>query len=422
MAQCVLRPLHRPVALPSPTRPQPQPPRRPLTRYAAGNGVPACARRRAARSPRPARRQRLDRDARPPQTPRSPDAQRRQCRRRHPRPKQHRQNLRQTPRRQKLRVTQPHRRPRKTRTLLRRSRHAQREPGPRHHPATTAAPPVNPMLPHLPWAGRWKVEQPARNRCARRRCTRQGRPTPPATHRDRTLHTIRARRTPQRLPLAARLAPRLLPQAPRPTPGRRLRKPVARGRLAAAVTVQPKPALQHRYPLDKTRPLLPKHRVPCLQARNPLLQTPRYRHRQRLSLQSAPAHLQVHSCSKHTVNLPTIGNLPGSHVMFCHVPHAQAAYAAAVSGMKLAPQPLPLRLPRDSRAPHRRPSQSRISFLHPVPFRSVLFAAGPFRAAEPCFARNVRVRARAWPRAFRGGARIARLIAPACARAREAGA
>ncbi len=52
-------------------------PRRPLTRYAAGNGVPACARRRAARSPRPARRQRLDRDARPPQSPRSPSAQRR---------------------------------------------------------------------------------------------------------------------------------------------------------------------------------------------------------------------------------------------------------------------------------------------------------------------------------------------------------
>ena len=108
--------------------------------------------------------------------------------------------------------------------------------------------------------------------------------------------------------------------------------------------------------------------------------------------------------------------------MFCHVPHAQAAYAAAISGMKPAAQPLPLRLPRDSRAPHRRPSQSRISFLHPVPFRSVLSAAGPPRAAEPCFARNVRVRARAWPRAFRGGARFARLIAPACARAREAGA
>ena len=51
--------------------------------------------------------------------------------------------------------------PRKMRTLLRRGRHAHRESRPRHHPATTAAPPVNPMLHHLQRAGRWKVEQPA---------------------------------------------------------------------------------------------------------------------------------------------------------------------------------------------------------------------------------------------------------------------
>ena len=68
-------------------------------------------------------------------------------------------------------------------------------------------------------------------------------PTPPAAHRDRILHTIRGRRTPQRLPLAARLTPRLLPQAPRPTPGRRLRKPVARGRLAVVAPLQPRTAL-----------------------------------------------------------------------------------------------------------------------------------------------------------------------------------
>ena len=254
-------------------------------------------------------------------------------------------------------------------------------------------------------------------------------PAPPPLARQRRnpsparIARVRACARPRALRGGAVRAPdcAFLPQAPCPTPGRRLRKPVAQGRLAAVATVQPKAALQRRYPLDKTRPLLPKHRVPCLQARNLLLQTPGYRHRQRLSLRSATAHLQVHSCSKHTVNLPTIGNLPGSHVMFCHVPHAQAAYAAAVSGMKPAAQPLPLRLPRDSRAPHRRPSQSRISFLHPVPFRSVLPAAGPPRAAEPCFARIARVRACAWLRAFRGGARIARLIAPACARAREAG-
>ena len=282
MAQRVLHPLHRPVAWPCPTRSQAQP------RAARSPDTPpamACLPAPADAQPglirmlhaRPARRKRLDRDARPSQTPRGPDAQRRQCRRRHPRPEQHRQTFRQMLRRQKLRMTQPRRRPRKTRTLLRRSRHAHREPGPRQHSATAAAPTVNPMLHHLQRAGRRQVEQRARNRCARRRRTRQGRPTPPAAHRDMVLHTIRVRRTPQRLPLAARLAPRLLPQAPRPTPGRRLRKPVARRRLAAVAALQPKTALQHRYPLDKTRPLLPKRRVPCLQARNLLLQTPGYR-------------------------------------------------------------------------------------------------------------------------------------------------
>ena len=266
---------------------------------------------------RPARRQRLDMDARPPQSPRSPSAHRRQCRRRHTRPEQHRQDLRQTPLRQKLCMTQPHRRTRKTRTILRRSRHAHREHSPRHHPATTAAPTVNPMLHHLQGAGRRKVEQRARNRCARRRRTRQGRPTPPAAHRDMILHTIRVRHTPQRLLLVARLtprlAPRLLPQAPCPTHNRRLRKPVARRRLAAVATVQPKTALQHRYPFDKTRHLLPKHRVLRLQTRNLLFQTPGHRHRQRLSLRSATAHMNVHSCSQHTVNPHTIKNILGSH-------------------------------------------------------------------------------------------------------------
>ena len=67
---------------------------------------------------------------------------------------------------------------------MRRGRHTHGEPRPRHRPATTAAPPVNPMLHHLRRVGRRKVEQPARNRCARRCRTRQGRPTPPAAHRD----------------------------------------------------------------------------------------------------------------------------------------------------------------------------------------------------------------------------------------------
>ena len=102
---------------------------------------------------RPACCKRLDRDARPPQSPRSPDAQRRQHRRRYPRPEQHRQNLRKTPLRQKLRVTQPRRRPRKTRTLLCRSRHAHREPGPRHHPANDRSADHEPDAPPPPKGG-----------------------------------------------------------------------------------------------------------------------------------------------------------------------------------------------------------------------------------------------------------------------------
>ena len=256
MAQRVRHPLHRPAARPCPTRPQAQP------RAARSPDTPpamACLPAPADAQPglirmlhaRPARRQRLDRDARPPQTPRGPDAQRRQCRRRHPRPEQHRQDIRQMLRRQKLRMTQPRRRPRKTRTVLRRGRHAQREHSRRATAAPVAAAPDKDAPQPRQHTGTWSS-------------TRSGGAA------RRSVSPLRPARPP-------RLAPRLLPQAPRPTPGRRLRKPVAQGRLAAVAALQPKAALQHRYPLDKTRPLLPKHRVPCLQARNLLLQTPGYR-------------------------------------------------------------------------------------------------------------------------------------------------
>ena len=416
---------------PGPTRPpgtRPAPP----ARYAAGNGVPARARRRAARSHPdashvPAGCKRLDRDARPPQTPRSPDA---------------------------------HRRPRKTRTLLRRGQHACRDPRPRHHPATTAAPTGNPMLHHLQRAGRWKVEQLARNRCARRRCPRQGRPTAPAVHRDLVLHTVRARRTPQRLPLAARLAPRLIPQALRPTPGRRLRKPVARWRPAAVAPLQPRTALQHRYPLDKTRNPLPKHRVLRLQTRNLLLQTPGYRHRQRLSLRPGIA-----PCSRSAHDFDALKGLPRRkqdwtacnagaparsgpkpaapqagvpqqwrsaacrgrpgvswHVMFRPVSHAFVLYAACCPGIALCGVSGRPRRQAGSGAAARshsagppgfapassspRPGHGAFSFPFHVCFRRRPGCGGP------CFARIACARLRAWPRAIRGGA----VRAPDCAR------
>ena len=262
-----------------------------------------------------------------------------------PAPRTTQTDLRQTPRRQKLRLTQPHRR------------------------------------------------------------TRQGRPTPPAARRDMVLHTIRVRRTPQRLPLA----PRLLPQAPRPTPGRRLRKPVARRRLAAVAALQPKAALQHRYPLDKTRPLLPKRRILRLQARNLLLQTPgyRHRHRQRPSLRAAPAHVKVHPCSEHTPNPQTIESIPGSHAMSCFVCVRRMSCGCFGHSASL----------RAERARYSvRSSRSGVFGMSPSFQRRFVPSAPPPApgAAEPFSARIARARACAWPRALRGGA----VRAPDCACAR----
>ena len=293
MAQRALHPLHRPVALPCPTRPQAQPrAARPIRRRQR-----ACLRAPADAQPgliqmlhaRPARRQRLDRDARPPQSPRSPDAQRRQHRRRHPRPEQHRQDLRQTP-------------------------------------------------------------------------------------------------------------------------GRRLRKPVARGRLAAVAALQPKAALQRRYPLDKTR--TPASRSAAflrLQARNLLLQTPRYRHRQRLSLRSAAAHVPVHPCSRHIANPQTIESIPGSHAMSCFV-----CVPAHILRMFWA-----WRFISGGARPVFRPVVPAWRFRHgallSAPFRSLGPAAGAPVQRNP-FPRVSRVRAPAPGRARFAAARIARPIAP---RARE---
>ena len=143
MAQRVLHPLHRPAALPCPTRPQAQP------RAARSPDTPpatACLRMPADAQPGLIRMLHTCRPAASAWTG-TP------ARRRRPRPEQHRQDFRQMLRRQKLRVTQPHRRTRKTRTVLRRGRHACREHSPRHRPATTAAPTMNPMPHHLTKSG-----------------------------------------------------------------------------------------------------------------------------------------------------------------------------------------------------------------------------------------------------------------------------
>ena len=194
----------------------------------------------------------------------------------------------------------------------------------------------------------------------------------------------------------------------RQTPGRRLRKPVARRRLAAVAALQPRTALQRRYPLDKTRPLLPKRRVPCLQARNLLLQTPRYRHRQRLSLRAAPAHVPVHPCSRHIANPQTIESIPGSHAMSCFVCVRRISCGCFGHSASF----------RAGRARYSvRLSRPGVFGMEPSFQRRFVPSAPPPApgAAEPFSARIARARACAWPCAYRGGANRA----PDCARARR---
>ena len=205
-------------------------------------------------------------------------------------------------------------------------------------------------------------------------------------------------RPPTRSGRASPLAPRLLPQAPRPTPGRRPRKPLARGRLAAVATVQPGTALQRRYPLDKTRRLLPKRRVPGLQARNP---------------PSRPPDTDPGKSSTRTIE-----SLPGGHGMSCSVMVSMRMVyilppVRAYGWLPPILPPLPPARARRARQGGGQRGRVRPPFPSLPPQRCRLF-----HAAEPFSARNVRARARAWPRALRGGA----VRAPDCARAREAAA
>ena len=79
----------------------------------------------------------------------SPPAHRRQRRRRHTRPEQHPQNLRQTTLRKELTMAKPNRNNRKTGAILNRTRYAVRERRPRHNPATSAATRMAAMLRHF---------------------------------------------------------------------------------------------------------------------------------------------------------------------------------------------------------------------------------------------------------------------------------
>ena len=216
-----------------------------------------------------------------PQTPRSPPAHRRQCRRRHPRAEQHRHHLRQPPLRQELRMTQPDRRIGKPRTILRRGRHAGRERRPRRLTATPAATRMTPMLRDLQRARLRQVEYLTRYRMTDRRRRRQRRPAAPAGRRNMLLKPVRAGRTAQRLALvprlSARLTARLAPQATGSALRRWLLQTVARRRLAAVAAVQTKTTLQRRYPLNKTRVLLPKPSGLPLQTRDLLTRMSRTR-------------------------------------------------------------------------------------------------------------------------------------------------
>ena len=157
VAKRMLHTRHRPIALPVVVHRYPGHPRRhcptplayPIGRQQepAPDPIRGCAHHmkptRATADPKPglvqmlhtrlAGRQLLYVRGRVPQTPRSPTAHRRQCRRRHTHPEQHRHHLRQPPLRQELRMTQPDRRTGKS------SGHT--APGPTHRPGTPPASP-----------------------------------------------------------------------------------------------------------------------------------------------------------------------------------------------------------------------------------------------------------------------------------------
>ena len=236
---------------------------------------------------------------RAPQTRRCPPAHRRQRRRRHPRPEQYRQHLRQPPLRQEMGVPQPDRHTGKAPAILRRCRHADRERRPRYHPATPAAPRMTAMLRHFQRTRLRQVEYLARDRIADPSCRRQRRPAAPAGRRNMVRHSVRAGRPAQRLALVprltARLAARLAPQATGSTLCRRLLQPVARRRLAAVAAVQTKTTLQIQNPF-------PQPGVLQLQTRVLLTRSLGSRPRQRTMQRFGMTHGEVDSFSNPRVN------------------------------------------------------------------------------------------------------------------------
>ena len=310
-------------------------------RHARRRG-PAPLRGPTGRQPgRADRRQPLPAPAGPPLG--RPNAPRRQTRRRHTRPEQHRQRLRQTPLRQELR------RPRKPRTALRRSRHPGRERRrPRHAPATPAA---------------------------------------PAAHRNML------RRTAQRLALATRLAARLLPQAPGPTRRRRLLQTVARRRLFnpkrrsnAAMRSTRRAACSRSTAFSVSRRAIRSSELsepdpakdPCC---DPVMLMDRFPH----VPTPAPTPAQNTHPGRSRNVMVLMRNI--------HMPHPVRAYGW--------PPPVLSPPPACEGAPGRRMLRGRVRppFLPLPPQRCRLL-----HAAEPFSARNVRARARAWPCALRGGA------------------